>query len=66
MLQQLSLPLQLVNSDAHPNDTASLRKYCKVGYNIFYVPSTGHYPMIEKPELFNAALQSAIDAINKQ
>jgi pimeloyl-ACP methyl ester carboxylesterase len=63
VLQQLTLPLKLVNSDANPVDTMALAKFCRSGFQVFYVPSTGHYPMIEKPEEFNRALQNAINSI---
>lgn len=63
VLPRLSLPITLVNSDANPVDTIALAKLCGSGFQVFYVPSTGHYPMIEKPDEFNRALQNAINSI---
>ena len=63
MMQGLTHRLYLVNSDVHPIVTDSLKKYCAKGFHAEFVPGTGHYPMLEKPELFNAALQAVIDSI---
>ncbi len=63
LMQGLSHKLYLVNSDINPVKTDSLLKYCAKGFHAELVPSTGHYPMIEKPVLFNAALQKLIDNI---
>lgn len=60
MMQQLQVPLSLVNSDVYPTDLESLNKYCAKGAKLYTVKGTGHYPMIEKPEEFNRALQRAI------
>lgn len=60
MMQQLQVPLCLVNSDVYPTDLESLNKYCAKGVKLYPVKGSGHYPMIEKPEEFNKALQRAI------
>ena len=60
MMQQLQVPLCLVNSDVYPTDLESLNKYCAKGAKLYTVQGTGHYPMIEKPEAFNQALLRAI------
>lgn len=57
-------PVYLVNSDAFPTDTLAFKKL-KVDYGVFNMGPTGHYPMIEKPEVFNKLLQKAIDRIGK-
>ncbi|MCC6459445.1 MAG: alpha/beta hydrolase [Saprospiraceae bacterium] len=56
----LRVPLSLVNSDANPTDTATLHRLCRAGFRLLPVPATGHYPMIEKPELFNRALERVL------
>ena len=66
LMQGLSHKLYLVNSSAHPVTGDSLAKYCNKGYHVELVLATGHYPMIEKPELFNAALQKVVDDISKK
>ena len=56
MMQQLKHTLYLVNSDSDTTHIDSLKKYCKASAVVVYVHGTGHYPMIEKPAEFNAAL----------
>jgi pimeloyl-ACP methyl ester carboxylesterase len=60
MAQRVSHPLCLVNSDVQPVQMDSLNKYYAKGVKVYYVHGTGHYPMIEKPDEFNLALQKAI------
>ncbi|HEY4335795.1 MAG TPA: alpha/beta hydrolase [Puia sp.] len=54
--------LSLVNSDYQPTDTTGLKAH-HIPYEIFIVHGTGHYPMIEKPDEFNARLQEAISKL---
>ena len=60
LMNQLQLKVLLVNSDVIPTNEEALEKYCK-SHEIIPIHDTGHYPMIEKPEEFNRALQKAID-----
>ena len=66
MMQQLKHPLYLVNSDTDTTQIDSLKKYCKASAEVVYVHGTGHYPMIEKPAEFNAALEKVIRMIGKK
>ena len=67
MMLQLGHKLYLVNSDTDSTQIDSLQKYCKASADVVYVHGTGHYPMIEKPAEFNAALEKVIKMIgNKQ
>ena len=43
-----------------------LKKYCKASAEVVYVRGTGHYPMIEKPAEFNAALEKVFALIGKK
>lgn len=65
LMQQLSHKLYLINSDLSITFIDSLQKYCKRSASVEYVIGTGHYPMIEKPTEFNAALQNVIAEIGK-
>lgn len=56
--------LYLVNSSFNPTDTLSFSKN-GIRVQLFNVGKTGHYPMLEKPEKFNALLEQAIDKIKK-
>ncbi|WP_158561196.1 alpha/beta fold hydrolase [Emticicia sp. C21] len=61
-LKTLKMPLYLINSSANPTDTLAFRRN-GIAYRFFNVGKTGHYPMIEKPEKFNALLTEAIKEI---
>ena len=66
MMQQLTHKLYLVNSDFVPTQIDSLKKYCKASAEVVYIKGTGHYPMIEKPADFNAALEKVISMIGEK
>ena len=66
MMQQLQHTLYLVNSNTDTTQIDSLKKYCKASAEVVYVHGTGHYPMIEKPAEFNAALEKVIRMIGKK
>lgn len=66
MMKALPFKLYLVNGDMFPIKGDSLQKYCAKGYKAEIVKGTGHYPMIEKPEEFNAALQRVVDDMAKK
>lgn len=62
-LSKLNYKLFLLNSDYGPTNIQGLEKYCPKSYEVSYIPSTGHYPMIEKPEEFNKLLEQTIQKI---
>jgi pimeloyl-ACP methyl ester carboxylesterase len=66
LMQSLSHKLYLVNSDLVPIKADSLEKYCNKGFHAELVQGTGHYPMIEKPVDFNAALLKVVQAIGRK
>jgi pimeloyl-ACP methyl ester carboxylesterase len=66
MMQQLKHTLYLVNSDGDTTHIDSLKKYCKASAEVVYVHGTGHYPMVEKPAEFNAALEKILGMIGKK
>lgn len=61
-LQLLKRPLYLINSSQTPTDTMAFQKL-QLRCHLLDMGPTGHYPMIEDPEKFNARLQQAIDGI---
>ncbi|GAB3505056.1 alpha/beta fold hydrolase [Emticicia fontis] len=63
-LKTLKMPLYLINSSFHPNDTLSFSKN-GIALRFFDMGKTGHYPMLEKPEKFNALLGEVIEEIKK-
>jgi len=58
-LKQYHHKLYLVNSDYMPTDTANLKKN-NIPFMVTYVHATGHFPMVEKPQDFNACLEKVI------
>lgn len=63
-LKSLNKILYLINSDYKPTDTLAFQKN-KIEYYLLNIGSTGHYPMLEKPNDFNLLLKQAIDKIKK-
>jgi pimeloyl-ACP methyl ester carboxylesterase len=66
MMQQLTHKLYLINVDVNPTQIDSLRKVCKASAEVVTIKGTSHYPMIEKPAEFNAALEKVIGMIGKK
>lgn len=64
-LPQLKMPLLLIVSEGSIGDESSLQTYCKNGFKYWSIANTGHYPMIEQTEEFNARLNDALAVIAK-
>lgn len=58
-LQSVHKTIYLVNSDHTATDTLAFQKN-NIRFRLFNVGPTGHYPMLEKPDLFNSLLEQAI------
>jgi pimeloyl-ACP methyl ester carboxylesterase len=65
LMSRLPGKLYLINSDVAPTQLDSLNKYCRYGCEVVTIHATGHYPMIEKPDDFNAALEKVISKIGR-
>ena len=61
-LSKLNQKIYLINSDVSPTNIAGLEA-TGVNFEVVDINSTGHYPMIEKPEMFNQLLKQTIDKI---
>ena len=61
-LPKLNQKIYLINSDVSPTNIAGLEA-TGVNFEVVNINSTGHYPMIEKPEMFNQLLKQTIDKI---
>jgi pimeloyl-ACP methyl ester carboxylesterase len=57
--EQLKLPVRAVNSDLQPTDVEANRRHFR-DYAVRLVPGVGHYPMLEAPAAFNAALDETL------
>lgn len=62
-LEQLKYKLYLINTDGFPTNESGLNSRCKNGFQIEYISSSGHYPMLEKPAEFNALLEKVLDVM---
>lgn len=61
-LSNLKQKLYLINSDATPTYREGLDK-TGVKYEVIDIQATGHYPMIEKPKVFNNLLEQVVESI---
>jgi pimeloyl-ACP methyl ester carboxylesterase len=61
-LSMLKQKIYLINSNATPTNTDGLDA-TGIAYDVIEINATGHYPMIEKPELFNSLLKQTIQKI---
>lgn len=57
--KQINVPVRAINSDASPTNVQNNQKYFS-DYNYKTINETGHYPMLEKPDEFNAILNQVI------
>lgn len=62
-LEQLNFKLYLINSDGFPTNQTGLKNHCKNSFQVEIIPSTGHYPMIEKPTEFNLTLEKVLTSM---
>lgn len=58
-LAKLDLPLFIISSDMSPMDTVGLSN-TGLSYSLFEMNKTGHFPMVERPELFNKHLENSL------
>lgn len=59
--RQVRVPVRAIDTDLHPHDVAANRRYFS-DYLVTTIPGYGHYPMLEDPETFNAALAAVLPA----
>lgn len=61
-LSKLKQKLYLINSDATPTNIEGLDA-TGINYELINISSTGHYPMLEKPEEFTALLKQVTEKV---
>jgi len=57
--KQVKVPVRAINSDAQPTNVEGNRRWF-TDFDVEVMPGVGHYPMLEQPEAFNAALRRAL------
>lgn len=62
-LTNLNIPLFLISSDMSPVDTVGLQN-SGLEYSVFEMSQTGHFPMVEQPDVFNQMLAEILTEIN--
>ncbi len=64
-LEQLPVPLVLINSDYRPNNIAAVAQRVE-GFQFVEMTGVGHFVMLEDPDTFNEHLEAAIRKFAKQ
>lgn len=59
LLAELDLPILAVNSAGSPTDEAAIRRL-EPRFRVVVLEGVGHFPMLEQPQLFNAALERIV------
>lgn len=62
-MQILRVKVNLINADGMPTDESQLAKYCAKSYEVHSIGNTGHYPMVEDPDQFNAILDDILESL---
>ena len=60
--RRVRVPVRGIGSDLHPFDLTANRHYL-ADYDHVVIPGYGHYPMLEAPDLFDAALRAQLTAL---
>jgi pimeloyl-ACP methyl ester carboxylesterase len=60
ILAELHLPVVAINPQSPSTDIDSLRRH---GVDAVLIPDVGHYPMMERPQAFNACLVAIVERL---
>lgn len=63
--RRLTVPLRAINGDLYPTDVAGVGKI-KAGFDVIVMKHMGHYPMLERPEEFNAHVATVVAALSSE
>lgn len=58
-LSKVNIPVRGIHADQYPTNEKANRKYIH-DYSVQIIKGVGHFPMLEAPEAFNAALRKAL------
>ena len=64
-LANLNVPLFLISSDMSPVDTVGL-KNSGLDFRVFEMSQTGHFPMVEQPNIFNQMLEEILTELEEK
>ncbi len=57
--RKLAVPLRAINGDLYPTDLERIRKM-KPDFDAIVMKHMGHYPMLERPDEFNARIREVV------
>ena len=57
--RRLTVPLRAINGDLHPTDVGAVRRI-KPDFEVTVMQHMGHYPMLERPDEFNACVATLV------
>lgn len=60
--RRVRVPVRAIGTDLHPNNTAGNRAYF-ADYRYVEIAGCGHYPMLEAPDAFTAALRAELEGV---
>lgn len=64
-IQKLPFKLNIIASDYKEVDEASLNQYARSGYQVFWIPDAGHFPMVEQPDTFHKVLSGILSGMSE-
>jgi pimeloyl-ACP methyl ester carboxylesterase len=62
--RRLTVPLRAINGDLYPTDVPGVRKI-KADFEVIVMKHMGHYPMLERPEEFNAHIAAVVAGLSR-
>jgi len=63
--RKLTVPLRAINGDLYPTDIPAVRKV-KPDFEVIVMKHMGHYPMLERPDEFNAHVAEVVAALTQR
>lgn len=63
VLQNLQIPIRLINADLYPTDEAANGRHMQ-DFQLILMEGIGHFPQLEDPERFNTALQEVLSSLD--
>jgi len=65
LVKGLRIPIRCINGDLYPTQIKKNREIHR-DFDAVILPKTGHYPMLENPELFNKTLEKLLIDLTKK
>jgi len=59
LAKNINIPIRCINGDLYPTQVEKNRSIHS-DFDAVILPNTGHYPMLENPELFNQHLEKIL------